>query len=96
MSSEHAQSPQSSSSANNQDDIGTNTRVIESMAQRASEDKFHDCLKNSLAKANDWYSDAEGDLIHIKLTEVQEAEINAVIWTLERVKMLYEEMNDGE
>lgn len=58
--------------------------------------EFMEQLDAALDKANDWLVTAESDLIHIKLTDVQRAEVDAVIWTLERMKMVYEEMMEVE
>lgn len=94
MTGEYPSSMQSSSSANDQQDTGINSRVIQSMAQRASEDKFLVELEGWIDTAHNWMKVTEGPVINVTLTEMQVTEVKTVIKTLEGVKMLYEEMRE--
>lgn len=49
-------------------------------------------LDSWILTARNWKGATQGPIINIALTEVQEAEINVTIKTLEGVKKLYVEM----
>lgn len=96
MSQEYSSSVQSSSSANEQSTIGTNTRVITELAHKASQDEFLNVLEGWITTAHNWMKVTEGPVINITLTPHQEVEVKTLIKTLEGVRKMYEEMMEGE
>lgn len=56
--------------------------------------EFSEQLDEWISTARNWKGVTKGPIINITLTEVQEAQVDAVIQTLEGVKEMYEEMSE--
>lgn len=54
--------------------------------------EFSEQLNEWISTARNWKDVTKGPIINITLTEIQEAQVDTVIQTLEGVKAKYEEM----
>ncbi len=94
MTEEYPSSLQSSPSAANHTDIGVSVGSRSNGSQGGYMTEFSEQLDEWISTARNWRDVANGPVINITLSVVQDAEVKTVIATLEGVKKMYEEMND--